>query len=125
MNQKIKRIRQLLVAMVLATWVFWISSCEKFHWAPEVIDPVDTVHFQTNIQPIFTANCLACHGAIQSPILKDGKAYKNLKDGGFVELPGETSRLYLKMTSSGHDSKSSDGDKQKVLIWINQGALNN
>ena len=125
MNQKLKRMRQILVVFCLTASVLWISSCDKYHWAPEPINLVDTIYFQTDIQPIFTANCLSCHGAIQPPILKAGKAYQNLIDGGFVTAPGESSKLYMKMTASSHSSKSTDAEKQKVLIWINQGALDN
>lgn len=125
MNQKFKSIRQILVALVLVTAIIGISSCEKYSFMPPVISVADTLHFQKDIQPIFNANCISCHGALQSPILKDGKAYKNLKDGGFINLPGETSRLYVHMISSGHTARSTDSEKQKVLIWINQGAKNN
>lgn len=125
MNKKLKRTRQLLVALIIATLVIGISSCEQYSFTPEVVNTVDTVYFQTEIQTIFTANCVTCHGAIQSPILKTGKAYNNLVEGGFVDQPGETSKLYLKMIDSGHSPKSTDVEKQKVLIWINQGALNN
>ena len=125
MNQKIKKIRQLLWGVLIATSVIWISSCEKYSFTLTKIDPEDPVHFQTEIQPIFTEKCISCHGAAIHPDLRDGNAFQSLTDGGFVELPAETSKLYLKMTSSGHFAKSSDADKQKVLIWITQGAMNN
>jgi hypothetical protein len=102
-----------------------MSSCEKYSWIPEKINPVDSVHFATDIQPIFTANCATCHSATRRPDLRDGKAYKSLTDGAYVTLPGETSKLYTKMTGSDHAPRSNDIDKQKVLIWINQGAHNN
>jgi len=125
MNQKMKRSRQILVALVLTAAVIGISSCEKYTWTPEVINPIDTVYFQTEIQPIFTAKCATCHGAIRDPDLRDGESYTSLTDGNFVDLPAESSTLYSVMIGSSHASKSSDLDKQKVLQWINQGALNN
>ena len=125
MNKKLKGIRQILLAIVVIAAITGISSCEKYSFTPPVINTTDTLHFSTDIQPIFTANCITCHGAIQHPILKEGKAYQNLFDGGLINLPGETSILYVHMNSTGHTARSSDAEKLKVLIWVNQGALNN
>ena len=120
-----KIIRQMLAVFIVITAIVGLSSCEKYSWMPEKINPVDSVHFATDIQPIFTANCATCHTAIKRPDLREGKAYKSLTDGGYVTQPGETSLLYTKMTGSDHAPRSNDVDKQKVLIWINQGAHNN
>ena len=125
MNQKLKRIRQILVAMVLVATVVGIASCEKYSFTRPTINTVDTLHFQTDIQPIFTANCASCHGATKAPDLRDGKSFQALTKGEFINLPGESSKLYLKMTGPDHAPKSSDVDKLKILTWINQGALNN
>jgi hypothetical protein len=125
MNQRLNMLRQLLVALIVIAAIGGLSSCEKYSWMPEKINPVDSVHFQAEIQPIFTANCISCHGAIKAPDLRDGKSYKALTEGGYVNQPGETSELYTKMIGSEHAPRSSDVDKQKVLIWINQGANNN
>jgi hypothetical protein len=125
MNQKFKIIRQILVALVLIVAVAGLSSCEKYSFAPPTINPLDTIYFQADIQPIFTANCITCHGALRAPDLRNGKSYKSLTEGGYVTLPGESSTLYVMMTSSDHIPRSTDGDKLKVLAWINQGAMNN
>jgi hypothetical protein len=125
MNQKLNRIRQILVGLVLVAAVLGFSRCEKYQYTPPVIDEADTLSFQTDIQPIFTSNCIACHGGTVTPDLREGRSYQSLTNGGYVTQPGETSVLYTTMTSSSHESRSSDADKQKVLIWINQGALNN
>ncbi len=125
MNQKLNMLRQLVAALILIAAIGGLSSCEKYSYMPEVVNPTDSVHFQAEIQPIFNANCVSCHGAIKAPDLRDGKSYDALIKGGYVNLPGETSELYTKMIGSDHASKSSDVDKQKVLIWINQGAHNN
>ena len=127
MNKKLKRIRQILVALALVTMVIGISSCEKYSYLPPTVNLIDTVFYQSDIQPIFTSNCITCHGAIQAPDLRTGKSYQKLIDGGYLNPPAEaeSSRLYVKMISSGHAPKSTDAEKQKVLIWITQGALNN
>jgi hypothetical protein len=125
MNQKFNRFRQVMIALVFIAAVEGFSSCEKYSYMPPAIDPNATWHFQADIQPIFSANCLTCHGAILSPDLRDGKSYLALTKGGYVLLPGESSKLYLQMTSSSHTSRSTDTEKLKVLYWINQGAKNN
>lgn len=125
MIQKVNKTRQILVAFILVAAITGLSSCEKYSFVLPKVNPVDTIHFQADIQPIFTSNCLTCHGAIQSPILKDGKSYQNLVNGGFVNSPAESSRLYIRMTTGDHIPRSTDVDKQKVFIWITQGALNN
>ncbi len=125
MNQRFKMLRQFLAAIVIVAAIVGLSSCEKYSYIPEIINPVDSVHFQAEIQPIFSANCISCHGAIKAPDLRDGYSYEALTEGGYVNLPGEESELYTKMIGADHGPKSSDVDKQKVLIWINQGAKNN
>jgi hypothetical protein len=125
MNQRLNMLRQLLAAIIVVATIGVLSSCEKYSWMPEKINPVDSVHFQAEIQPIFSARCISCHGAIKAPDLRDGHSYNALTEGGYVNQPGETSELYTKMTGADHAPRSSDVDKQKVLIWINQGAKNN
>ena len=125
MNQRLNRIRQILVVLVLIAAVQGFSSCTKYEFLPRPVDPNHVWSFSVDIQPIFTANCVTCHGGVQAPILSEGKSYSALSKGGFIKAPGEESRLYLQMISSSHTSRSSDQDKQKVLFWINQGALNN
>jgi len=102
-----------------------LSSCEKYSWIPEKINPVDTVYFQSEIQPIFNKNCISCHNQYNLPDLRSGYSWQSLTSGGYVNLPGEESKLYKQMTSSSHTSRSTDVEKQLVLNWINQGALNN
>jgi hypothetical protein len=124
MNHKFNKIRQILVAFVLLAAVTGISSCEKNSFILPVVDPGTTWHFQADIQPIFNANCTSCHGGAKAPDLRDGKSYLSLTNGAFVNTPGETSKLYTKLTGS-HLSRASDTERSKILGWINQGALNN
>jgi hypothetical protein len=125
MNQKLKKIRQIFAAVVLIAAVEGFSSCESYTFYPPKIDPDLTVHFSTEIQPIFNLNCVSCHGANKFPDLREGKSYESLSKGGLITPPGISSGLYVKMTSSSHTSRSTDTDKQMVLNWIDQGALNN
>jgi hypothetical protein len=125
MNQKINRIRQILVVLVFIALGAGFTSCEKYSYLPPLVDPNAVYSFSADIQPIFTSNCVACHGGAQAPNLSAGKSYLALTKGGFVNLPAANSRLYVQMTSAGHASRSTAADKLKVLYWITQGALNN
>ena len=126
MNQKLDRIRQILVALILIAAVEGFSSCEKYSFSPPAVNPNQTLHFQADIQPIFNSNCVDCHGANRTPDLRSGKSYLALTKGKFVTPPGETSKLYHQMTTnSEHIPRTSDSEKLKILLWINQGALNN
>jgi hypothetical protein len=125
MNQKLIKIRSTLVALILIASVLGLSSCVKYSYPLPVVNPDIPVSFQNEIQPIFNEKCVTCHNGTQFPNLTEGKAYNSLTNNGLVELPGETSRLYVKITSSSHTARSTEIDKQTILNWINQGALNN
>jgi hypothetical protein len=126
MNKKVKKFRQILVAVIILTAVAGITSCEKYKILPFSIDQSVTLSFENDIQPIFiNDNCINCHNGSRSPDLREGHSYNSLTTGGYVNAPGETSRIFIRMNSSDHLSRSSEIDRQKVLTWIDQGALNN
>lgn len=125
MNQKFDKIRLMLTAFVLFAGVLGMTSCEKYTFTPPVADPNAVWHFQADIQPIFTAKCIACHTGTPLVDLRDGKSYQALVKGAFLTLPGESSKLYSKLTGGSHASRLTDEDRGKILGWINQGALNN
>jgi hypothetical protein len=101
------------------------SSCEKYVYELGTVDPVEPVLFQTQIQPIFTNNCITCHKGSRNPDLRDGNSYNSLTTGGYVNLPAANSRLYKQVVSGSHFSFTLDTEKQLILIWVGQGALNN
>jgi len=119
-----KRTKNLVAVIILVT-VAIFTSCEKVQELPIPFDPTATWHFQSDIQPIFNANCITCHNGSKSPDLRAGKSYSALTKG-YVTAPAESSRLYLKIaTSSEHLPRTTDTEKSKILYWIKQGALNN
>jgi hypothetical protein len=126
MNHKLKRIRQIFVALILIAAVEGFSSCEKYSYAQPKVDPNITWHFQTDIQPIFNSNCIACHNGTQFPDLRSGKSFAALTKAGLLTLPAETSGLYVQITTqSEHISRTTSLEKDKILNWLLQGALNN
>ena len=126
MNQKINRIRQILVGLVLVATGAGFSSCEKYQYNPPAVDPDATWSLQTDIQPIFNSSCIGCHGGTTtSPDLRDGRSYLALTRGNYVDEPALSSELYSTMISASHAARSTEADKLKVLYWITQGAENN
>jgi hypothetical protein len=126
MNQKIKIARVLPGVIVALVVLGAISSCEKYTYTPPVLNTTDTVHFQTQIQPIFNGICINCHnGSGLNPDLRDGKSYNSLTTGGYVNQPAASSLLNMQINSSSHTSRTTDLQKQQILVWIEQGALNN
>jgi hypothetical protein len=125
MKLKAKLLWSSFPAFVIFVAVVLLSSCEKYSYVNEVINPVDTVRFQTQIQPIFNGICINCHKGSRNPDLRDGNSYTSLTSGGYVNLPAENSRLYRQITSGSHDSYTLPAEKQLILIWIQQGALKN
>ncbi|MBG0860534.1 MAG: hypothetical protein IQL11_13620 [Bacteroidales bacterium] len=125
MRHKGRITNTVIGALIILTGAAFIASCEKYSYIVETVNPVDTVHFQTEIQPIFTANCITCHRGTRNPDLRDGNSYESLTTGGYVTLPAESSRIYSKITSSSHEAFTLPVEKQKILIWIQQGARDN
>ena len=124
MDQKTKIFKRWLVAVVLLIAAAGFNACEKINVQPIPFDASATWHFASDIQPIFNANCITCHNGSRSPDLREGKSYSALSKG-YVNSPAESSRLYVKITSSDHLPRTSDTQKLMILNWIKQGALNN
>jgi hypothetical protein len=122
---KTKFLSVLVAAFLISAGMIMFSSCEKYSFAPETVDPEVPVLFQTQIQPIFTNNCIVCHKGSRNPDLRDGNSYASLTSEGYVNLPAEESKLYKKVVSGSHTSFTLDAEKQLILVWIGQGALNN
>lgn len=101
-----------------------IGSCQ---WV--TIEPIanqqtgDTISFSTEIQSIFSAKCITCHSS-RNPVLTEGNAYNSLVNGGFVDIQNPSSSIIVIQTGGTHGGLT-PGEKNKILTWIQQGALNN
>ncbi len=125
MKMKVKLSWSIVAALIIPAGMLLFSSCEKYVYQLETVDPEEPVLFQTQIQPIFSNNCINCHKGSRNPDLRDGNSYSSLTTGGYVNLPAASSELYSQVISSSHASFTLDAEKQLILIWIGQGALNN
>jgi hypothetical protein len=125
MKQKAEMSKPWLMAFIVLAGIALFTSCEKYSFTVETVDPVIPVLFQTEIQPIFSAKCVTCHSGARNPDLRDGNSYTSLTEGNYVDMPAETSKLYAKINSGFHASMTLPTEKSKILIWIQQGAQEN
>jgi hypothetical protein len=125
MRMKTRLLSTVVAAFLITAGMILFSSCEKYAYELATVNPDEPVLFQTQIQPIFTNNCITCHKGSRNPDLREGNSYASLSSGGYVNLPAENSRLYSQVTSGSHTSFTLDTEKQLILIWIGQGALDN
>jgi hypothetical protein len=128
-NSKMRQGKKLTKPGTMAAIVFAVialfASCEKKSFIVETINPADSVHFQADIQPLFTTYCITCHKGTRNPNLTDGNSYNSLQTGGYITPTDSTCKLYVKI-KSGHPSPTfAEADRQKIYIWIKQGAKNN
>jgi len=95
---------------------------------PELpVDPEDPnyveIKFATQIQPIFTSNCVGCHNTSRNPDLRAGFAYSALVPQYVTASNADASPLYIKL-AGGHQGLATD-KITLIKTWINQGAKNN
>jgi hypothetical protein len=101
-----------------------LGSCQKVVYPPIEV-PTD-VSYSADIQPIWDAKCVSCHGGGISPDLRPDVSYAELVNGGYVDTGNpEESSLMQKLYSGSHDARASEEEKQTILAWITEGALNN
>lgn len=124
MDQKVNKMRRIVAASIVLLALVGFS-CEKYTFTPPAVDPNTTWKLSTDIQPIFNASCVSCHGGSVPPDLRETKSFNALSRGGYVEAPAENSRLYKAMGSASHLPRSTETERLKVLYWITQGAQNN
>lgn len=127
--------RMFRMIVILAVTSLFVVSCQyKFTVEPAVIppDPGDTISFANDIVPIWNVNnnCASCHdGQIQSLSLKPDAAYDQITSKGLVntDIPEESIIYAYPNASSGAHTWSvySNSDLPILLLWIEQGALNN
>lgn len=98
--------------------------------SPSYPTPSSPVSFKNNVQPIFAARCVACHGGTNGLYLD---TYENVMKGGnngAVVVPGDVynSRLAYYVYSGYMPFRSTPltpAEIQTILDWIAAGAANN
>ena len=120
MNMK-NSIKTILFILML----FFIGSCEKVTLEPEEFNFNDPVSFEQDIIAIFDSKCITCHNGSRDPDLRSENAYQSLVSEGLVNRTApEQSELYKKLLGT-HDARATEIEKNTILAWIKQGALEN
>lgn len=131
MIMQIKKLKTLLTIFFV---LFILSSCTKDQVVPDppaakVPSVPGQISYAAEIQPIFTANCITCHGVGgTTPTLVEGKSYQSLMNTpGLIDTatPGN-SKLYQVMVPGGAMSSfCTKENADSTYKWISQGAKNN
>ena len=108
----------------------WNSTPTVLNGSPYYPTPSTPVSFRNNVQPIFAARCVACHGGTNGLYLD---TYENVMRGGrngAVIIPGDVynSRLAYYIYSGYmpfRNTPLTPTEIQTILDWIAAGAANN
>lgn len=116
-----------LSSLALIIFAMFSTGCYYDQVLPSGPDPGKDVSYATDIQSIFDANCISCHGGSIAPNLSSGVSYNNLSSGGYINTTDPSSSLiYTKIAPGGSmESHAGPGDAATVLLWIEQGAKDN
>ena len=122
----------ILQTLAVVTIIIFVSSCQyKWIVEPEIPppDPEDTISFSQEVAPIFSQQgCTGCHNTGgQSPDLTADNAYNSITTNGLVDTDNpEQSIIYVYPHPDGdHYEKYLSSQAAIVLVWIEQGALDN
>jgi hypothetical protein len=122
---------------ILISLFISLTACSDFGNSPkEESEFSQNISFNSDIQPLFNASCINCHGSQGNLSVRN---YSSLMDGrsnnGPVVIPenGDESLIIKKLrgTASGDRMPSepaspwSDFKIMLIKKWIDQGALNN
>jgi Protein of unknown function (DUF1549)/Protein of unknown function (DUF1553)/Planctomycete cytochrome C len=126
--------RQVLAQLLLTYSTFFCSLCAADEWGLAKTDPVRTIDFVTDVQPIFARNCGRCHGLerqrsgyrldVRDTAMTQGELYApNIIPGNSEESP------LIQFVSEGGDlemppkgPKLTDEEIETLKAWVDQGA---
>ena len=122
----------LLQAITVMIIVVIAASCQyKFIVEPVVPppDPEDTISFSQEIVPIWgDQGCTGCHnGGSTQPDLRPDFAYNSITSQGLINTadPEGSKIYYYALPDGSHFAKYTSSQAALVLVWIEQGALDN
>jgi len=116
-----------LMMMLSGSMLLMLTACTKYE-IPKPDCPEDlpaNVSYASDVQPIFDANCVMCHGGSQSPDLSPGWSFDELTEGGFLDTDFPCSSRIYEVFSGSHDGRASEEEILTILGWISEGAENN
>jgi hypothetical protein len=118
-----KKLIYLLFSGMIITALL-LGSCKKVVYPP--LDIPTDVSYSEDVQPIWDAKCISCHGGGISPDMRVNVSYLELMNGGYIDTDNpEESSLMEKLYEGSHDARATEAEKQTILSWITEGAENN
>ena len=124
------------ILIVIAMGLF-LNSCYYDSFPQDIDDggggeiPED-ISYKNDIQPMWDADCVACHPTVAPPDLRPGTSYNSLLNGGYVIAGNaDDSVLYQSLLGSNGVSLMPPGAMwptskiKTVEVWINEGAKDN
>ena len=111
----------LFTGMCMATLL--LSSCEKVVYPP--IEKPEGVSYSADVQTIWDAKCVSCHGGGISPDLRAEVSYGELINEGYVDTDNPSESKLMQKLYGSHDARATETEKQTILAWIEEGAMNN
>lgn len=128
------RTKWILKIATMFCCIVFLASCEYEFievYVPEPPDLTDTIHFQTQIIPIFeSSGCTGCHkiGGTGPFSLMPAEAYTSI-EANSLAVSGEPDNsliyTYPNPQTGTHHKYESNKDAELIYGWIFQGALNN
>lgn len=128
-TDKMKRSQTIIFLFLFSVAV--VSCTYDFIKKAEPVNPSTPVSFATQILPIFSTDaCTGCHKpGGQTPDYTAANAYASIISNNVVNTATPASSLLYTVpnpSTSGHTwSKYTEAQAQLILLWIQQGALNN
>jgi len=119
-----KSLLYIIFAGMLAG-ILLFGSCEKVVFPPVEIELPDTVSYSLDIQPVWDNKCVSCHNGGRDPDLRPENSYVSLMSGGYINIDEPEESELMKKLYGSHDSRATEGEKQLILAWIDEGAKNN
>jgi hypothetical protein len=95
-----------------------------FTWNFSTVTASTGMSFASDVIPVL-GQCNNCHKHPWTTSSVASVYYTNLVSGGYINTTNPTSSLIYTKLSGGHASSISNTDRNKILTWIKEGALNN
>lgn len=108
--------------------ILLLTSCTYDEVLPPVVEiPDDPISYELDIQPFFDTKCNQCHGGSIPPNLSANASYNTLVSGNWIDTDNPSSSpLYESVAVGGSmQAYATPTEVALLLLWIEQGALNN
>ena len=93
--------RKIAYLFLVLFGIIFFTSCEYETIQPEAA-PTDQISYSADVQPIWDAKCVGCHGqGLTPPDLRASVSYNSLIDGGYVNTATPSSSLIYTVMAPG------------------------